>query len=137
LCCENYDSRTGQGGGARYQSWGPLFALLGMEELADVTPWDGLRFGSVAPPETTVLRRLPLAGRVWDVRLGPDGLSVRVDGAHLFTSDAPIIARHVALERKVLSAEVTAVRSTALRTTAGIQLVEAGRTPVTLALGRP
>jgi hypothetical protein len=43
----------------------------------------------------------------------------------------------VALERKVLSAEVTAVRSTALRTTAGIQLVEAGRTPVTLALGRP
>lgn len=137
LCRENYDARTGQGGGARYQSWGPLFGLLGVEELADATPWDGLRFGSVVPPETTVLRRLPLAGRVWDVRLGPDGLSVRVDGAHLFTSDGPIIARHVVLEQKVLSAEVTAVRSTALRTTAGIQIVEPGTTPVALALGRP
>jgi hypothetical protein len=71
------------------------------------------------------------------VRLGPDGLSVRVDGAHLFTSDGPIIARHVVLEQKVLSAEITAVRSTALRTTAGIQIVEPGTTPVTLALGRP
>jgi hypothetical protein len=60
-----------------------------------------------------------------------------VDGSHLFTSDGPIIARHVVLEQKVLSAEVTAVRSTALRTTAGIQIVEPGTTPVALALGRP
>jgi hypothetical protein len=137
LCCENYDSRTGAGGGACYQSWGPLFALLGLEELADVTPWDGVRFGSIAAPGTSVLRRLPLAGQVWDVRLGPDGLSVRVDGAHLFTSDGPVVARHVRLEQKVLSAEITAVRSTALRTTAGIETVNPGVTAVTLPLGRP
>jgi hypothetical protein len=137
LCRENYDSRTGQGGAARYQSWGPLFALLGLEEFADLTPWDGLRMGSLAPAGTTTLRRLQLAGRRWDVRLGPDGLSVRVDGAHLFTSDAPVVARHVALERKAMRAEITATRSTALRTSAGITVVEPGTSPVTLPLGRP
>jgi neutral trehalase len=137
LCRENYDSRTGEGGGDRHQSWGPLFALLGLEEFADVTPWDGLRFGSVDTAGTTVLRRLPLAGRRWDVRLGPDGLSIRMDGAHLVTSDAPIVARHVTLEPKALTAEITATRSTALRTTATISVVEPGVTRVTLPLGRP
>ena len=137
LCRENYDSRTGEGGGHRYQSWGPLFALLGIEEFADVTPWDGLRFGSLVADGTTALRRLSLAGRRWDVRLGPDGLSVRVDGAHLLTSDSPIVARHVTLERKAVTAEITATRSTAIRTSATISLVEAGTTQVTLPLGRP
>jgi hypothetical protein len=137
LCRENYDSRSGAGGGHRYQSWGPLFALLGIEEFADVTPWDGLRFGSLVAEGTTSLRRLPLAGRQWDVRLGPDGLSVRVDGAQLLTSDAPIVARHVTLERKAVTAEITATRSTAIRTSATISVVEAGTTRITLPLGRP
>jgi hypothetical protein len=137
LCRENYDSRTGEGGGHRYQSWGPLFALTGLEEFADVTPWDGLRLGSLVAEGTTALRRLPLAGRRWDVRLGPDGLSVRVDGAHLLTSDAPIVARHVSLERKAMTAEITTTRSTALRTSATITVVDAGTSTVTLPLGRP
>jgi hypothetical protein len=137
LCRENYDARTGEGGGHRYQSWGPLFALMGLEEFADVTPWDGLRLGTIGAAGTTALRRLPLAGRRWDVRLGPDGLSVRVDGAHLFTSDAPVVARHVVLERKAMTAEITATRSTALRSSAGITVVEPGTTAVTLPLGRP
>jgi len=102
-----------------------------------VTPWDGLRFGSLVADGTTALRRLSLAGRRWDVRLGPDGLSVRVDGAHLLTSDSPIVARHVTLERKAVTAEITATRSTAIRTSATISLVEAGTTQVTLPLGRP
>ena len=137
LCRENYDSRSGEGGGHRHQSWGPLFALLGIEEFADISPWDGLRFGSLVADGTTALRRLPLAGRRWDVRLGPDGLSVRVDGAHLLTSDSPIVARHVTLERKAVTAEITATRSTAIRTSATISVVEAGTTQVTLPLGRP
>jgi hypothetical protein len=137
LCPENFDSRTGEGGGHRYQSWGPLFALLGVEEFADVTPWDGLRFGSLVAERTTALRRLSLAGRRWDVRLGPDGLSIRVDGAPLLTSDSPIVARHVMLEPKAVTAEITATRSTAIRTSATITVVEAGTSQVTLPLGRP
>ncbi len=50
VCREDYDSRTGDGGGQKYQSWGPLFALTAIEEFIDVTPWDGLRIGTVSPP---------------------------------------------------------------------------------------
>ena len=31
LCPENFDSRTGEAGGQRYQSWGSLFALIALE----------------------------------------------------------------------------------------------------------
>ena len=40
MCRENFDSRTGQGCGQRFQSWGPLLALGALEELADVSPWE-------------------------------------------------------------------------------------------------
>ncbi|MDE2660737.1 MAG: trehalase family glycosidase [Acidobacteriota bacterium] len=32
-CRENFDARTGEGGGQRFQSWAPLFALGAVEEL--------------------------------------------------------------------------------------------------------
>ena len=35
-CRENFDARTGEGRGQRFQSWGPLFALGALEELGDV-----------------------------------------------------------------------------------------------------
>ncbi len=35
-CRENFDARTGEGGGQRFQSWGPLFALGAVEELGAV-----------------------------------------------------------------------------------------------------
>ena len=35
---ENYDARSGAGGGQRHQSWGRLLALLGIEELIDAPP---------------------------------------------------------------------------------------------------
>jgi len=38
LCPENFDSRTGEAGGQRHQSWGPLFALIALEEYLDFTP---------------------------------------------------------------------------------------------------
>ena len=36
MCRENFDARTGEGCGQRFQSWGPLFALGALEELGDV-----------------------------------------------------------------------------------------------------
>ena len=35
-CRENFDARTGEGRGQRFQSWGPLFALGAVEELGAV-----------------------------------------------------------------------------------------------------
>ena len=38
MCRENFDARTGEGRGRRFQSWAPLFALGALEELGDGTP---------------------------------------------------------------------------------------------------
>ena len=40
FCRENFDSRTGQGCGQRFQSWAPLFALGALEQVAHATPPD-------------------------------------------------------------------------------------------------
>ena len=45
LCPENFHPLTGEAAGQRFQSWGPLFVLLGVEEYLDFTPWEGFRFG--------------------------------------------------------------------------------------------
>ena len=108
LCGENYDSRTGAWGGRRYQSWGPLLALVGIEEFIDVTPWDGLRFGTLSPPGETTLKRVLAQGRTWSVSLSRAGLSVERDGRPLLQSDRPIVLRHVVERGGVLTASVTA-----------------------------
>lgn len=109
LARENYDSRTGEGGGRRHQSWGPLLALIGLEEFVAVTPWDGLRVGTLTPPATgSTLRRLRVRGRTWSVRLGPEGLKVEIDGARRLTTTVPVVLRDLTLERDRFSADVHA-----------------------------
>jgi hypothetical protein len=132
LCRENYDSRTGAGGGQRYQSWGPLFALIGIEEFLDVTPWDGLRLGSAAAPGRTVLRRLHARGHEWTVTLAPDLMRVEMDGGLLFEADRPVGARQVEVTPAELRAEVTVSAATTLRTPAGRRSLAAGRHRVIL-----
>ena len=39
FCRENFDSRTGQGCGQRFQSWAPLFALGALEQVAHASHW--------------------------------------------------------------------------------------------------
>lgn len=109
LCRENYDSRTGEGGGQRYQSWGPLFALIGIEEFLDVTPWAGLTVGSLAPPGDTILRRILALDRSWTVAMGPGGLRLDADGRTLLASDAPVVLRHVDVAPEHLSFEAHSV----------------------------
>ncbi|NNF27948.1 MAG: hypothetical protein HKN73_12055, partial [Gemmatimonadetes bacterium] len=45
MCRENFDARTGQGQGRRFQSWGPLFALGAVEEWVRACPWEGTTGG--------------------------------------------------------------------------------------------
>ncbi|MDE2803930.1 MAG: trehalase family glycosidase [Gemmatimonadota bacterium] len=49
FCRENFDARSGQGRGHRFQSWGPLFTLGAIEEFVNACPWRGLRVGSRLP----------------------------------------------------------------------------------------
>jgi len=115
LCRENYDSRTGEGGGQRYQSWGPLFALIGLEEFLDVTPWAGLTVGSLAPPGDTTARRLGALGRSWDVTLGPGGLRLSMDGRVLISTAEPVVLRRVQVDEGGLSFDLHSLRPTEVR----------------------
>jgi len=115
LCRENYDSRTGEGGGQRYQSWGPLFALIGLEEFLDVTPWGGLTVGSLTPPGETTARRLRAVGKSWDVTLGPRGLRLSMEGRILLSTGEPVVLRNLQVDGEGLSFNIHAPRATGLR----------------------
>jgi glycogen debranching enzyme len=104
-CRENYDSRTGEGGGQAYQSWGPLFALTGIEEFIDSTPWDGLRVGTLTPPLSSKIKNVVLNGRRWDILLSPEGYRVDVDGKGLLYSTGPLVLRHLEVAVGQISAE--------------------------------
>jgi neutral trehalase len=112
LCCENYDSRTGEGAGHRYQSWGPLFALIGLEEFIDVTPWDGVRIGSSHPPGSSTLERILVAGHEWTVRLAPDGLHASIDNRLHLSTTAPLVLCQIELLEDGLTAEAVVSEAT-------------------------
>ena len=69
LCPENFHPLTGEAGGQRYQSWGPLFALIAVEEYLDFTPWEGFRFGMIKPERKGKLSRVAIQGRHYDVKV--------------------------------------------------------------------
>jgi putative isomerase len=114
LCRENFDSRIGAGGGQRHQSWGPLFALLALEELADASLFEGLRLGTLGAAEARA-RRLVIRGREWDVAVSSRGLLVRCDGWTALRSDAPVVLRHVESDPRRFAAEAHAPTSVRLR----------------------
>jgi len=134
LCRENYDSRTGEGGGQRYQSWGPLFALIGVEEFLDVTPWAGLTVGSLAPPGNTTLRRIRALGRMWTVAMGPEGLRMDSDGRTLLSADAPVVLRRLEIGEGQLVCETHSEQVVILRLQVPVSLegleVDGSRRPV-------
>jgi neutral trehalase len=104
-CRENYDSRTGEGCGHRHQSWGPLLALMGIDEFIDVTPWDGLRLGSLYPKSGSTLERIRIDGHEWTVSFSAYGTKINLDGKRLLESSAPIVLRHVGLRPNGFDAE--------------------------------
>lgn len=127
LCRENFDSRTGAGGGQRHQSWGPLFALLGVEEFVDWTPWEGLRVGSLGPASDRKLRRLRLAGRSWEVASSAAGLRVRTDGEELLDTDGPVVLRRLRFGAGSLSADIHSASPVRVRARGGQVLWPGGR----------
>ncbi len=102
---ENYDSRSGEGGGHRHQSWGPLLALLGIESFIDITPWEGLRIGSWPSAGESTLKRLRWLGHEWTISVSKKGLTVHRDGSRLLSSRGAVVLRGVEIEENRFSAE--------------------------------
>ena len=76
LCRENYSSITGEGGGQRYQSWGPLFALALLEDFIDISPWEGFRVSNLAARGESRFLQIPLLGKRYNLLVSGNGLEL-------------------------------------------------------------
>jgi hypothetical protein len=110
LCPENFDSRTGEAGGQRYQSWGPLFALIGLEEYLDFTPWEGFRFGMLQPEEKGKLFRISIQGRHYQVEVSSSRIKLIEEEKEIVRTNGGAIFRHFLYSENEVSFEFKALK---------------------------
>jgi glycogen debranching enzyme len=109
LCPENFHPLTGEAAGQRFQSWGPLFALIAVEEYLDVTPWEGFRFGMIQPESKGRLFRASIQGRSYDVQVGKGEILLREEGNEIFAVDGGAVIRHFLYSENEVSFEMRAI----------------------------
>ncbi len=107
LCPENFDSRTGDAGGRRYQSWGPLFALIALEEYLDFTPWEGFRFGMIRPEKKGKISRIAIQGRHYEVEVSPSEVKLKEEGKEIVKAKGGAVFRHFLYSENEISFEVS------------------------------
>ena len=115
--CENYNSINGEGTDVSNSdplyAWGALMGYIGIVELADATPREGLRFGNLSSREGSICN-LALAGHSYDVSISQAGLQVMRDGKKHLRTDAPAIVRNIEMKGARISAEVISIRATSI-----------------------
>jgi hypothetical protein len=109
LCPENFHPLTGEAAGQRYQSWGPLFALMALEEYTDFTPWEGFRFGMIQPEDDGRLSRIAVQGRTYDVDVAPGKILLREEGKKVFIADGGAVVRHFLYSENEVRFEMKAI----------------------------
>lgn len=115
LCPENFDSRTGEAGGQRYQSWGSLFALIALEEYLDFTPWEGFRFGMIDPDERGKLSRISIQDRHYDVEVSSSGVKLKEEGKEILRAKGSAVFRHFLYSENEISFEVITLERREIR----------------------
>lgn len=93
ICPENFDSRTGEAGGQKFQSWGPLFALIALEEYIDFTPWEGFRFGMIAPEKEGKISRLAIQGRHYEIEVSKKKIQLKEEGRDIIKANGGAVFR--------------------------------------------
>lgn len=106
LSPENYDSRTGEAEGQRYQSWGPLFALIALEEYIDITPWEGFRFGILYPEDKGEVERIAIQGRHYDAKITRKNITLSEEGKKILNINGGAVFRHFLYSKNRVSFEV-------------------------------
>jgi glycogen debranching enzyme len=110
LCPENYDSRTGEAGGQRYQSWGPLFALIALEEFLDVTPWEGFRFGMINPEKKGRLSRIAIQGRHYDIEVKKSSIKLWEEGKEIINCNGSAVFRNFLYSKNEVYFEIKTLK---------------------------
>lgn len=93
LAPEDFDCLTGEAGGDRYQSGGPLAGLIAVEEYLDFTPHEGFRFGMLQPDVKGKLSRVMIQGRHYEVEVSNSSTVLREEGETILGVDGSAIIR--------------------------------------------
>jgi len=110
LCPENYDSRTGEAGGNRYQSWGALLALIAVEEYIDFNPWEGFRFGILEPEKKGTLSRISIQGRHYDIHISKRNIWLKEEGNEILKANGGAVFRHFFYSDNEVSFEIKSLK---------------------------
>lgn len=110
LCPENFDSRTGEAGGQRYQSWGPLFALMALEEYMDFTPWEGFRFGMLDPEKKGTLSRISMQGRHYDLKVSSGETTLKEEGKEIIKANGGAVFRRFLYSESEVSFNISTLK---------------------------
>jgi Trehalase len=113
---EQYYAWGGSAGGDKHYTWGALLCLIPVEQYIDETPWDGLRFGSLNPPENGELSNITWNHHGYDIAIGPDHTAMTRDRDVRFEATAGVVVRHYTLDSRGLSFAVKTVRAVTITT---------------------
>jgi hypothetical protein len=113
---EQYYAWGGSAGGDKHYTWGALLCLIPMEQYMDETPWDGIRFGALNPPDAGDLQNLIWNHHRYDIAIGPDRTAMTRDREVRLEATAGIIVRNYALASSNLSFAVKSLRSVNITT---------------------
>jgi len=115
VCPENFDSRTGEAGGQRHQSWGPLYALMALEEYLDFTPWEGFRFGILDPEHKGKLSRISIQGRHYQVEVSRSGTKLKEEDEEIISTSGAAVFRHFLYSENEVSFEIKSLKQQEVR----------------------
>lgn len=91
---EQYLAWGGYGGGDPHYTWGTLLCLVALEQFIDKTPWDGLRFGALAPASSGEFRGATWDGHTYDTTIGPGKTALSRDGKIRFEAAGGVVVRN-------------------------------------------
>ena len=106
LSPESFDSLTGEAGGERYHSGGPLAALIAIEEYLDFTPHEGFRFGILKPDRKGKLSRVLVQGRHYEVEASNSATVLREEGETVFAVDGGAVVRRFLYNESEVSFDI-------------------------------
>ena len=89
---------------------------MGLQQYISVTPWDGLRFGTMGAPASGEFHRAHFAGHIYDVTIGPALTSLVRDGTPRLRADAAVIVRKYVQQPAQLSFTIRSRKGTRVST---------------------
>ena len=115
LSPESFDSLTGEAGGDRYQSGGPLAALIAVEEYLDFTPHEGFRFGMLKPDGKGKLSRVLIQDRHYEVEVSNSSTILREEGETILSADGGAVVRRFLYNESEVSFVIKSLKKREVR----------------------